>query len=99
MLEGLPRGGSLQVEDDGSGMPAEQYEEMKQKLASCESAGKIKKGHIGVINVHRRLQLYFGKEYGLTMDSIEGNGTTVTVHMPAGWKYDERNILQKNVIK
>ena len=37
---------------------------------------------IGLRNTHRRLQLQFGPEYGLTIRSIPGLGTTVTVRMP-----------------
>ena len=38
---------------------------------------------VGVINVHERLQLYYGQDYGLKIDSIEGEGTTVTFILPS----------------
>ena len=37
---------------------------------------------MGVLNVHERIQLYYGKEYGLKFSSIEGIGTTVEIRIP-----------------
>lgn len=36
----------------------------------------------GVMTVHERLQLLFGVEYGLTVESVQGEGTRVTVRIP-----------------
>lgn len=41
---------------------------------------------IGVYNVQRRLKLAFGSAYGLSYDSVEGEGTIVTVLIPSGRK-------------
>ena len=38
--------------------------------------------HIGIRNVHERLQRQYGKAYGLTLESIPGAGTTVTIRIP-----------------
>lgn len=38
--------------------------------------------HFGLMNIHERLQLKYGPQYGLTVLSIPGRGTTVTVHFP-----------------
>ena len=38
--------------------------------------------HIGVTNVDQRLKLYFGEEYGLTVESRERIGTTIRVRIP-----------------
>lgn len=37
---------------------------------------------IGLPNVHRRLVLQHGEEYGLRIDSVQGQGTTVTIALP-----------------
>lgn len=34
-------------------------------------------------NVNERIRLYFGAEYGLTIESELDEGTTVTIHMRA----------------
>ena len=36
----------------------------------------------GIFNVNERIRLYFGPDYGLTLESIFGQGTTATVRMP-----------------
>ena len=38
---------------------------------------------IGFRNVHQRLQLYFGPDYGLTIISEPDNGTVVRIRIPA----------------
>ena len=37
----------------------------------------------GLANVNERIRMYFGAEYGLTIDSAPGKGTKVTVMIPA----------------
>ena len=36
----------------------------------------------GIKNVHDRLKLTYGCEYGLTIDSVPDEGTTVTLRIP-----------------
>jgi len=42
---------------------------------------------IGIVNVHERLQLYFGEKYGLKIKSDLMNGTSVEVYLPRGDKF------------
>ena len=37
---------------------------------------------IGLRNTHCRLELFFGKPYGLSIRSVPGRGTSVTLRMP-----------------
>ena len=39
--------------------------------------------HIGLINVDRRIKLYFGQEYGVSVTSSLGSGTLVKVVLPS----------------
>ncbi|MNG33587.1 hypothetical protein D3C84_1198720 [compost metagenome] len=39
-------------------------------------------GGIGLMNVHRRIQMVFGEAYGLSIDSEWGRGTRITMTMP-----------------
>lgn len=64
----------LAVEDDGVGMSREIRDNVLKK--------DVKLNHVGLRNVHERIQLYFGKEYGITILSQEGNGTKVIFSMP-----------------
>ncbi|HZG57399.1 cache domain-containing sensor histidine kinase [Paenibacillus sp.] len=42
----------------------------------------LRRGGIGVVNVHRRIRMVYGDEYGLTIDSKEGQGSRFTMRMP-----------------
>ena len=42
----------------------------------------IGKNNIGLHNVHRRLQLYYGKPYGIDVESSPDRGTEVTIRIP-----------------
>ena len=65
----------IEVSDDGCGMP----EEICRKILSDEiESENISGSGIGVKNVNERIQLRFGKKYGLSYSSEEGVGTTVT---------------------
>lgn len=70
----------IHVADDGAGMTPEVLE---QVLSGKKEHDFRKKPHIGVYNVHRRIQLYYGKSYGLTIQSTPGRGTQVTVRIKA----------------
>ena len=39
--------------------------------------------NIAVYNTHRRLQILYGTDYGLTYSSNPGGGTEVEIHIPA----------------
>ena len=38
---------------------------------------------VGLINVHNRIQLMFGDEYGLQVYSEPDEGTKIVIHIPA----------------
>ena len=70
----------MKVSDNGLGMTKEQIENMfsaKKHVASKSGSG------IGVRNVNERIRLYFGSDYGLSIESELDEGTTVTIHMKA----------------
>ena len=61
-------------------MPPEVLERLldeRQPLTRSKGSG------IGVRNVHRRLQLTFGSQYGLEFQSEPDEGTLVRIHLPA----------------
>ena len=70
----------IKVIDTGVGMAQSVLDQIKQNLSSED----INDGgtHIGIVNVHRRIINLFGSEYGVTVDSIPGQGTTVLVKLP-----------------
>lgn len=41
---------------------------------------------IGLINVQQRIKLFYGMEYGLSIQSIEGVETRITIKLPLIYK-------------
>ena len=67
----------IQVEDNGAGMSAER---IRQVMENTESDGRA---HLGVRNVHERIRLYYGEPWGLQIESTPGQGTRITLRLPA----------------
>ena len=63
------------VEDDGVGMSREQAEAILRQDAQDRTG-------IGMKNVNDRLQIYFGRQYGLRVSSELDIGTRVEIRMP-----------------
>ena len=77
------------IQDNGLGMTEEQVESLLTEHAHVSS----KRGSgIGVKNVNERIRLYFGNEYGLSIESEPDEGTTIRIHLPA---VDYREIQEK----
>ena len=72
--------------DDGVGMSDEQAKQILTEPSAEQAGAKFR--HVGVWNVHRRLQYSFGEDYGLSLDAQLGQGTTVTIRLPGN--YDKR---------
>lgn len=68
----------IDVIDNGFGMT----EEVAKNLLTNNSTSKGSGSGIGLKNVHERIQLYFGAEYGLEIYSEPDEGTTIRIHMP-----------------
>ena len=76
----------LTVEDNGIGMS---QEEMEFVLTDSTRVPKRGSG-VGLVNVNNRIQLLFGKEYGLKIESEPDEGTAVSIIIPAV-PYTEEN--------
>ncbi|RED53002.1 sensor histidine kinase [Cohnella phaseoli] len=68
----------MEVRDDGQGMSEERLDEVKRILTDRENTTE----HIGLYNVHRRLVLQYGEEYGIRIESGAGAGTRVMLTIP-----------------
>ena len=81
-VEGLAGDGGVRIRlsDDGVGMEQGQIDRV---LAGPGAEGEEAAfRHIGVWNVHRLLQLSFGPDYGLRIQSEPGRGTEITIRLP-----------------
>jgi two-component system, sensor histidine kinase YesM len=74
---------SIEIQDDGAGIPEEKLSAICAELENEENVLK-KKGNIGIANIQARIQNIFGKEYGISIRSEVGVGTTVIVKIPMG---------------
>ena len=72
----------IEVADNGPGMPEEVVERLLDQGGAYASADTKGSG-IGLRNVHRRIQLTFGRAYGLTIFSEPDDGTVVRIRLPA----------------
>lgn len=70
----------ITMTDDGVGMSAEQCARALQKPTGADAQAKFR--HVGLWNVHRRIQYSFGERYGLALASEPGRGTTVRIRLP-----------------
>ncbi|MBT2729469.1 sensor histidine kinase [Bacillus sp. ISL-75] len=70
----------IRISDTGEGIKDHILEEIKKRmdLKTSTSDGK----NIGIVNVHQRIHYLFGPEYGITIQSEQGSGTKVLIHLP-----------------
>lgn len=76
------------VVDNGVGMSETQLEVLQNRMSQNRlDEGEAKtlayrRSGIGILNVHRRIQMVFGNEYGLHIESELGVGTRIIMSMP-----------------
>lgn len=68
------------ISDDGIGMNEEAL--YKLRLSIKKDCRDTDKG-FGLANVNERIRMRYGNQYGVNIDSVENEGTTVTVLLPA----------------
>lgn len=72
----------LEVQDDGVGLTP--YELYKVKATIDEDSDEIfqSESGFGLVNVNKRIKLYYGKQYGVSVESQYLEGTRATVIIP-----------------
>lgn len=75
----------LMIQDSGNGMSPEKIQEMNQSISQYDE-----KFGYGVRNVNKRIELMFGKEYGLHFSQNELGGLTVEIHLPLEGKTEDK---------
>lgn len=76
----------ISVTDNGMGMDQETLD----SLLTDENRVHKHGSGVGLLNVHNRIRLMFGEQYGLIIESEPDEGTCVTIHIPA-IEYNEEN--------
>lgn len=70
----------VMVRDDGVGMDAEKF----NRLLKENDTGLVEEGNsIGLLNINARLKMIYGEEYGLSIESEPGKGSSVYLTVAA----------------
>ncbi|CDF57681.1 sensor histidine kinase [Thermobrachium celere] len=73
---------NISIKDNGIGINQSKLEEINEILKNNQN----KSNHLGIYNVHRRIQLLYGDEYGIKIKSKENVGTEVFIKLPLNFK-------------
>lgn len=79
----------IEVSDNGQGIEPDKLRELLAKLERNDtSSGKS----IGLTNVNKRIKMYHGEQYGLTVETTLGYGTTIRITLP---KVVDENVMKR----
>ena len=67
------------IQDDGVGMSCEKLEKITLQLKGQKSDDG---SSFALVNIHKRIQVYYGEKYGLDIQSQINQGTIVKVFIP-----------------
>jgi two-component system sensor histidine kinase YesM len=71
----------ITVEDNGGGISAEKLDDI---LVSFDQLEETPGKHVGLKNVHQRIKLFYGENFGLRIYSGTGVGTKIEMYLPGG---------------
>jgi two-component system sensor histidine kinase YesM len=74
------------ITDNGSGIDEETLMNIRKTL---EQGKESTSDSIGIYNVNKRIKLYFGEIYGISIFSKIGKGTSVLLHLPPDSRVNE----------
>ncbi|MBK8049378.1 MAG: histidine kinase [Anaerolineales bacterium] len=72
----------LEVEDNGIGFTPARLEQIREEMNSASTEIKLKESGFGIENVSKRIQLYYGRQYGVAIESTYHVGTKVSLRIP-----------------
>ncbi|SNU08076.1 two-component system, sensor histidine kinase YesM [Lachnospiraceae bacterium] len=73
----------FKVKDNGIGMNEEELERLRKLISNVDAAVyDSEKSGFGMANVEKRIEMLYGRGYGMKVDSTYMEGTTVTVRIP-----------------
>ena len=79
----------IEITDNGSGLNNEQILRLRRQISGCEETRSSSGNGIGLHNVQDRLHMMFGENYGISVSSKLGEGTTICIKVPRKYKGDE----------
>lgn len=81
------------ISDNGKGIESERLKCLNERIQSAymqsddNSMKKYRNTGIALPNIHKRIQLLFGEEYGVIIYSTIGQGTSVEITIPADYTH------------
>jgi two-component system sensor histidine kinase YesM len=72
----------LEVQDDGVGFTPYKLAQIQASLHDDSSEISLHESGFGLENVNKRIKLYYGRQYGITIHSQYQSGTRVTLAIP-----------------
>ncbi|MCR8632156.1 sensor histidine kinase [Paenibacillus radicis (ex Xue et al. 2023)] len=75
----------IEIADNGPGIENNRLIEIEKSLSQFNEGSHFVNGiqqSLGIANVHARIVLMHGTDYGLRLDSFEGRGTVVSIRLP-----------------
>lgn len=79
----------ISVQDNGKGMPEEKLTQLQSNLEGTDNSDES----IGLTNIHQRIRLFYGDEFGIRVSSILHAGTCVKIILPV--RYMSENMEEK----
>jgi two-component system sensor histidine kinase YesM len=74
----------IQVKDDGVGMDKQALAALKRRLEVSNQPDPASSSGMGLLNVQQRIKLYYGKKYGIHIQSSPELGTVLDLYLPNG---------------
>ena len=79
------------ISDNGKGIDSRELKELNARIQSQDmqlddGGSRQRNTGIALPNIHKRIQLLFGEEYGVNVYSTVGQGTDVEITVPAGYE-------------
>jgi sensor histidine kinase YesM len=72
----------IKIEDDGIGMSPEKVDALNRYINSEGKTADENRRSIGIRNVNQRIKLACGNEYGITIESVQYQGSSVIIRLP-----------------
>lgn len=82
----------ITISDNGKGMEGLELQKLNERIWASDSRLEDGKGNtqrntgIALPNIHKRIQLLFGRTYGVNIYSTAGQGTDVEITIPANYQ-------------
>lgn len=84
----------IRVQDSGCGMDEKELEALQVKLKEYDRTSllPLQKHGIGMVNIYRRLRLFYGTQLEFNVTSKVGEGTQIEILVPMNMKMEEENV-------